>query len=350
VATAVKHVMFQEQVWEVSPGMIGVRFDGTNVKWLTAAEAKKEIRKVEDCGTHGWREMRPQDILPDRVVKAGSTHTDGDVFAACNSQGEPGKMNVDSTEEGTRRLKHIWCPLGQAADQGHALVLYPRFVARWESIKAGDELPTGAVAAKAAPEGQEALEVAFVARVDKEAGKLTVVDGRVLKLQTHHGGIADEGEVLLVEEVASELEVEIISVRDLKEPNWRPFDNMRKSVHRMKREGSLAPYVKVKFGEAQEEWKSTCRRMKIGEKQLLFGERAHFGVRRDEAPPTSLTLKVKDERHVTLVGDPTIGTATIEGDQLAIVEAQTVELLHEGSVAGQLKVKLRWHGGRPGSF
>lgn len=343
VATSVLKEKFQDQVRKVLPGSVKVRFDG-RVKWLPAAQAEDELRKVDDCVRYGWREMRPHDTLPDKVVKSGSTPTDGDVYVACNQTGEPGKLSLEPAEEGALKMDKIWCPEGNDTEHGQVLVLGQRHVARWAAVCAGDPLPTGAVPARAAPEGQQV----FVARLGEEAGKLSAAGGCVQEVRSHHGGSSAEGEVLVVEEVASELEVEILSAMELQSPGYRFGDVMRKGFHWMRGESSLAPYVKVVFGD--QTWRSSCRRQQGGEH--FFGERAFFPVPLGEAPPSCLTFKAKDERFlrqvVGVVGDPTIGSGSIEAAGLDITEAQVVELLRGGSSQGRLRVRLRWHGGRPG--
>jgi len=349
IATSVVEDMYQGEVRQVQPGSIKLRYDG-RVKWLPIAKAEDELRKVhagaKDISHYGWREMRPGDALPDRAVRSGSTPTDGEVFVACNPLGEPGKLSLEASEEGPRRMGRIWCPPGgDGAERGQALVLRPRHVARWVPVCWGDQLPAGAVPARAAPKGEQV----YVARHGEEAGRLSAAEGRVLEVRSHHAGGSSKGDVLVVEEVARELEVEVLKTTSLQNPGYRMFDGLRKSVHRMRGTNSFSPYVSVSFGDLQ--WRSTCRTQVDGE--AFYGERAYFPVPAGEAPASSLQFKAKDERGlrqmVGIHGNPTIGAASLDTAQFDSTEEQTLELMRSGTSQGRLTARLRWHGGRPGS-
>jgi len=336
-----------DRVMKVLPGSIKVRFHGSESKWLNGSAASEQLRRLDDRSGYGWREMRPHDLVPDRAVWTGSTWTDGAVCVACSPAGEPGKLALDASEEGSYRMSRIWCAEGNDSENGYALVLEVLSAARWTQVSAGDDVPLGAVPARTSPDGQQV----YIARnKDGEAGKLVAQNRRVVEIACHHGKSVKTGDVLVVVPVERELEVEVLSVAALGAPKYRPMDGMRALGHRMMQESSLVPYIKLQFGD--ETWSSCPRRLTAsGDEEHAISERAYFPVPDASAAPAALSVKVKDKRLLggKLVGDPTIGNCSVEGAALDATEVRTLELQRDGRCQGRVTLRVCWHGGRAGA-
>lgn len=117
-----------------------------------------------------WLPIGRGDLLPDGVIKSGTTTSDGDVYVCRDDKEELGKLNVNRSSDGLS-MHNIWCPNSGQSTQGQVLTLVHGSVAEWKAIRRGELLPPGVVRG-----GCTELDGdIYVARTqDGQCGKLTV--------------------------------------------------------------------------------------------------------------------------------------------------------------------------------
>merc|ERR1712137_265896 len=288
---------------------------------------KQSIRPEEK---YRWEPIRQREKLPDRAVLAGGK--DGETFVAKGEDAEAGKLTLESVA-GPRCAHSIWTPSRGESQRGHVLVLNPGFRAVWAHIRKDDRIPEGAVCVGPNPD-----QGGYVARKKEgEAGNICTEKGGVTVVWCQSGK-ANNGEILRVEEVADELEVRLMSSKNLRDPEYRAFGFASKLLN----VSQLKPYVAITFGGVK--WESGYMEEQSG--TVAFNQTAYFQlVSNWKTHPATVNFVVKDKHHLrgAVRGDPKFGEGSLELTDAVLTATEPIEVKVErsGQDHGSILVQLR---------
>lgn len=316
------------QGFKVTRGSVQVRFaDKASMKWLVAERALTELRKT----LFGWHPLGSEEALPERALLADSSTEEGQVFVARSRKGEIGSLTI-ADRPGPKSIQSIWTPSDEVSQSGAALVLNPGVAAEWRRALRGEPLPASVITS--------GIGVSAVVGRNRrgEPGQVDLLEGsgHVDAVHCQRGGRRREDcDVLLLQYTSAELEVQVLRIEGLVDPEYR-FGDLTSGLFGLR---SARPLVHIELGNAK--WRSGYREMPpeaAGNVDLF--ERAFFPLTQvSQVENMELIVRVVDYRRKS---SPLYGSASVKLDAVMSEGCCScrLELIRGGRIRGQLSLRL----------